>query len=279
MSDKIFLFFQRVLPKRLLSEFLGFLANVKGGFLTTWFIKYFIKKYNVNMGEAVNSNPEYYKTFNEFFTREIKNNFRPISISELVSPVDGTISQIGRIKTDKIIQAKGKEFTSRALLGGDKNLSDIFNNGLFATLYLSPKDYHRIHMPCDGKLIKMIYIPGDLYSVNPLTARHIDALFARNERVVCLFEGLKGPFAVVLVGATVVGSIKTSWHGIVNSPRRAELSQWDYDGSFKLAKGQEMGQFLLGSTVVLVFPDNSYEWEQSWKAEKTIRVGETMGHN
>lgn len=276
MSDKVFMFFQKTLPKRLLTEFLGFLANIKGGSLTTGFIKYFIRKYKVDMSEAVNENPSYYPSFNSFFTREIKKELRPFANSDLISPVDGAVSQIGLIKKDQIFQAKGKSFTIEALLGGDKDLANVFRNGLFATLYLSPKDYHRIHMPCAGKLLKMIYIPGDLYSVNPLTAQNIDALFARNERVVCVFEGERGPFALVLVGATVVGSIKTSWHGIVNSPRPTSVHTWEYDGQLQLEKGEEMGQFLLGSTVVLVYPENSYEWHPSWLSEKTIRLGEAM---
>lgn len=278
MSDKLFMFFQHTLPKRILTEFLGKLANVKGGKLTSSFIKYFIKKYGVDMNEAVHNDPYFYKTFNEFFTREIKKESRPFAKTDLVSPVDGAISQLGKINNDQIFQAKGKSFTTAALLGGDAFLANQFENGIFATLYLSPKDYHRIHMPCDGFLKKMVYVPGDLYSVNPLTARSVDQLFARNERVVCLFEGESGPFVLVLVGATVVGSMRTSWHGVINSPRLDGVTQWTYDGSLKLEKGQEMGQFLLGSTVVMLFPESTYDFVPEWQPERSIRLGEAMAH-
>lgn len=277
MSDKLFIFFQRTLPKRLLTEFLGKLASTRGSVLTTSFINYFIKRYGVNMAEAVHSDPYFYKTFNEFFTREIKKEARPFSTADLISPVDGAISQLGKINIDQVFQAKGKSFTTTALLGGDVILANHFDNGIFATLYLSPKDYHRIHMPCDGRLKKMMYVPGDLYSVNPLTARSIDQLFARNERVVCVFEGELGPFVMVLVGATVVGSMRTSWHGQVNSPRLDGVHKWDYDGSLLLRKGEEMGQFLLGSTVVLLYPEATYQFMPEWQPERGIRLGEAMG--
>ena len=276
MSDQLFLLFQRLLPKKQLTELLGKLANVKGGRLTTSFIRYFIKRYGVNMQEAVQEDPAFYETFNAFFTREIKKELRPFADSDLISPVDGAISQLGKINVDQIFQAKGKSFTTTALLGGDSILAEQFHHGRFATLYLSPKDYHRIHMPCGGKLKKMIYVPGDLYSVNPLTARSIDRLFARNERVVCVFEGERGPFVMVLVGATVVGSMKTAWHGVVNSPRPIGLQTWQYNGDYYLEKGDEMGQFLLGSTVVLVYPDVGYEFEPDWRPGRPIAMGEAM---
>ncbi len=278
MSDKLFMFFQHTMPKRLLTEFLGKLANTKGGSLTTSFINYFIKRYGVNMEEAVHSDPSFYKTFNDFFTREIKKESRFFSENDLISPVDGAISQLGKINIDQVFQAKGKSFTTTALVGGDAVLANQFENGVFATLYLSPKDYHRIHMPCNGRLKKMIYVPGDLYSVNPLTAREVDRLFARNERVVCVFEGDKGPFVMVLVGATVVGSMQTRWHGIVNNPRLHGVQQWNYDGSLQLNKGDEMGQFLLGSTVVLLFPESTYGFVPEWQPERSIRLGEAMGN-
>lgn len=276
MSDQLFLFFQRVMPKRLLTEMLGKLANTQGGGLTTSFIKYFIKRYGVDMTEAVQADPAFYKTFNAFFTREIKSELRPLAEAELISPVDGAISQLGKINKDQIYQAKGKSFTTSALIGGDPVLAEQFTDGLFATLYLSPKDYHRIHMPCDGRLRKMIYVPGDLYSVNPVTARAIDKLFARNERVVCVFEGEQGPFVMVLVGATVVGSVKTVWHGAVNSPRPSGLQTWSYNGDLLLKQGDEMGQFLLGSTVVLLFPETESSFLSHWKAEAPIKLGQAL---
>lgn len=276
MSDQLFMFFQKILPKRWLTEFLGKLAEIQGGNLTTSFIKYFIKKYRVNMDEAIHSDLDFYKTFNDFFTREIKAELRPIGDTALVSPVDGAVSQLGKINGEQIFQAKGKSFTTLALLGGDPNLANHFLDGMFATLYLSPKDYHRIHMPCAGRLHKMIYIPGDLYSVNPLTARSVDELFARNERVVCVFEGDQGLFAMVLVGATVVGSIATIWHGAINSPRLNDPHEWNYKGDLKLEKGAEMGRFLLGSTVVMLFPKNSYQLLEDWYPENVIKMGQPM---
>lgn len=277
MSEQLFLFFQKILPKRFLTEMLGKLAEIKGGGLTTSFISYFIKRYGVNMSEAVQPDPSFYKTFNEFFTREIKAELRPLATGPLISPVDGAVSQAGNIQNEQIYQAKGKSFTTTALLGGDHSLAQHFTNGLFATLYLSPKDYHRIHMPCAGRLKTMAYIPGDLYSVNPLTARSVDQLFARNERVVCVFEGDDGPFVMVLVGATVVGSVATIWHGVVNSPRPQGVRRWEYDGSLLLEQGAEMGRFLLGSTVVMLLPQiDSYQLEPSWKPEKEIKMGEAI---
>ena len=276
MSDQLFMFLQKVLPKRVLTEFLGKLAETRGGGLTTSFIKYFIKRYGVNMAEAIYSDPAFYKTFNDFFTREIKPELRPIGTTALVSPVDGAISQLGKINGQQIFQAKGKSFTVSALLGGDQELANHFVDGIFATLYLSPKDYHRIHMPCNGRLRKMIYVPGDLYSVNPLTARSVDELFARNERVVCVFEGDQGLFAMVLVGATIVGSIATTWHGVINSPRLNEPHEWKYNGELVLQKGQEMGRFLLGSTVVMLFPDVGYQLLDSWYPEADIKMGQEM---
>lgn len=279
MSDQLFMFFQKILPKRLLTEFLGKLAEVQGGSLTTSFIKYFIKRYGVNMAEAVQSDPAFYKTFNDFFTRAIRTELRPINETTLVSPVDAAISQLGKIKRDQIFQAKGKSFTTSALLGGDQHLADLFTDGLFATLYLSPKDYHRIHMPCTGSLRQMIYVPGDLYSVNPLTARSIDQLFARNERVVCVFDGEQGPFVMVLVGATIVGSIATIWHGPINSPRLNEPHEWKYKGDLTLHKGEEMGRFLLGSTVVMLFPDVGYQLLEDWQPEGVIKMGQAMANH
>lgn len=276
MSDTLFIFFQKVLPKKQLTEFLGKLARVKGGKFTTSFISYFIKKYGVDMNEAVQSDPAFYKTFNDFFTREIKEDLRPLANAALISPVDGAVSQVGAIKEEQIFQAKAKSFTTTALVGGNTELAQQFKNGLFATLYLSPKDYHRIHMPCAGRLKKMIYVPGDLYSVNPLTARTIDRLFARNERVVCVFEGDHGPFVMVLVGATVVGSIATVWHDAINCPRPLGVQEWDYSGDLLLQKGEEMGRFLLGSTVVMLFPDVGYQLEQAWLPETEIKMGEAM---
>jgi phosphatidylserine decarboxylase len=191
--------------------------------------------------------------------------------------VDGAISQFGGIERDRIFQAKGHDYTCAALLGGDAALAAPFVDGLFATLYLSPRDYHRIHMPCDGRLTRMVHVPGDLFSVNPTTARGVPGLFARNERVVCLFESAQGPFALVLVGATIVGSMATVWHGVVNPPRSGQVRTWRYEQApVALRQGDEMGRFLLGSTVVLLFPKGPLRFNPAWGPGRPIRLGEAM---
>ena len=230
------------------------------------------------MAEAANPSIESYPTFNEFFTRSLRDDSRPLAAAEFVCPVDGVISQFGDINVDQILQAKGHHFTTTALLGGDASLAHQFENGSFATLYLSPKDYHRIHMPCDGTLSRMIYVPGALYSVNPTTARGIPGLFARNERVVCVFDSPVGPFVLTLVGATIVGSMATVWHGTVNPPRSGDIREWRYEnGAVVLKQGDEMGRFLLGSTVVMLFPTRTIEFNRAWAPARDIRMGERMG--
>ncbi|HRK85317.1 archaetidylserine decarboxylase [Alcaligenes sp. SDU_A2] len=271
---------QYLLPKQALTEFLGGFASKPLGGKTTWFIKRFIQRYQVDMSEAENPDPASYATFNEFFGRALRSGVRPIAQSALVSPVDGAISQLGAIRGAEVFQAKGHSYSTTALLGGDGALAERFQDGLFATLYLSPKDYHRVHMPCAGRLTRMIHVPGDLFSVNPTTARGVPGLFARNERVVCLFESEQGPFVLVLVGATVVGSMATVWHGVVNASRDGQIREWTYmDQDISLAKGQEMGRFLLGSTVVLLFPkDSGYCFDSGWQAQGVIRQGQAMGY-
>ena len=277
MSDRLFVSMQYVLPKKALTQGAGLLASMRGGALTTGFIKWFVGKYGVNMAEAANPDIASYPTFNEFFTRPLKAGARPLAQADLISPVDGAISQFGPIRKDQIFQAKGHDYSTRALVGGDAQLAARFEDGHFATLYLSPKDYHRIHMPCDGRLTRMIYVPGDLFSVNPATARGVPGLFARNERVVCMFEGEHGPFVLTLVGATVVGSMATTWHGVVNPPRSANVREWRYDDQpIVLKQGDEMGRFLLGSTVVMLFPKGPLQFNPAWAAAKPIRMGEAM---
>ncbi len=235
-------------------------------------------KYGVNMNEAAEPDITTYATFNDFFTRALKPGARPIAEAEYVCPVDGAISQLGPVTGDQVFQAKGHSYSTTALVGGDAALAAPYANGDFATIYLSPKDYHRIHMPCDGRLVRMIHVPGDLFSVNPTTARGVPGLFARNERVVCVFEGAHGPFVMVLVGATIVGSMATVWHGIVNPPRPGTVREWHYtDQSIHLAQGDEMGRFLLGSTVVMLFPPKTVAFTAQWAAERPVRMGEPMG--
>ena len=266
-------------PKRLLTLYAGFMAGNEWGWYTTRLIRNFIRDYDVDMNEAVESDPAAYKSFNEFFTRALKPGMRPIARADLICPVDGAISQFGRIDKHTIFQAKGHEYTTRALLGGDPTIADPFVDGSFATIYLSPKDYHRIHMPCDGRLTRMIHVPGDLFSVNPVTAQGVPGLWARNERVVCLFEGPRGPWSLVLVGATIVGSMQTVWHGVVNAKRPGKIREWRYDDQdIVLKQGEEMGRFLLGSTVIMTFPKDDIAFNPAWAPAKGVRLGEEMAN-
>ena len=279
MSKRFSVLHQYVLPKQALTTFAGRLARAEESRFTPQLIRWFAKRYGVNMQEALNPDLASYTSFNDFFTRALRPDARPLADADFICPVDGAISQFGAIEHDQIIQAKGHRYSTAALVGGDKALADQFEHGSFATLYLSPRDYHRIHMPCDGKLTRMIYVPGALFSVNPTTARGVPGLFARNERVVCVFESPYGPFVLVLVGATIVGSMATVWHGVVNPPRSRTVREWHYrDENIMLKKGEEMGRFLLGSTVVMLFPRNVIEFNPEWLAERAIRMGEAMGH-
>jgi phosphatidylserine decarboxylase len=269
---------QYLLPKKLLTVLAGKLAGMRLGAITQGVIRRFVAHYQVDMSEAAEPRIEGYATFNAFFTRPLRPGARTIAAAPFVCPVDAAISQFGPIEHDQLFQAKGHSYSTRALVGGDQQLAHQFEHGHFATLYLAPKDYHRIHMPCEGRLKRMIYIPGDLFSVNPLTARHVPSLFARNERVVCEFECAHGPMVMVLVGATIVGSMATVWHGVVNPPRTREPREWRYDGQdIVLAKGAEMGRFLLGSTVILLFPKNVLTFTPDWAPTRPVRLGEAMG--
>jgi phosphatidylserine decarboxylase len=277
VPDRLAVMPQYLLPKRLITQFAGKVANLRGGALSHAIIRRFVAKYGVNMAEAADPRIESYASFNEFFTRPLREGLRPIAAADFVCPVDAAISQFGPIEHDQIFQAKGHSYSTRALVGGDQQLAHQFDHGHFATLYLAPKDYHRIHMPCEGRLKRMIYIPGDLFSVNPLTARHVPSLFARNERVVCVFDTAHGPFVNVLVGATIVGSVATVWHGIVNPPRTRDIREWRYDDQdIVLAKGAEMGRFLLGSTVVMLFPKNVVTFVPDWAPTRAVKLGEAM---
>lgn len=257
----------------------GKFADAKAGSLTTSVIRWFVRRYQVNMAEAADPDIANYTTFNAFFTRALKSDARPMGDSDFICPVDGAISQFGAIQQGQIFQAKGHEYSATALLAGDAKLASQFANGSFATLYLSPRDYHRIHMPCAGTLKKMTYVPGELFSVNPTTAQGVPGLFARNERVICEFESSEfGTFIMVLVGATIVGSIATTWHGVVNPPRISAVKTWDYKNkNIVLQQGEEMGRFLLGSTVVMLFEKDKIAFNQSWEATKIIKLGEIMG--
>jgi phosphatidylserine decarboxylase len=280
VSDRLPVLPQYVLPKQALTSFAGWVAGRERGAVTTWIVRRFVAKYGVDMGEALESDIARYASFNDFFTRALKPGARPIAPADLVSPVDGAISQFGAIEGDQIFQAKGHRYTTTALVGGDAALAARFAHGSFATLYLSPKDYHRIHMPCDGRLLRMTYVPGDLFSVNPATARGVPGLFARNERVVCMFEAARGPFVLVLVGATIVGSMATVWHGVVNPPRGGDVRTWHYeDRQIVLKQGEEMGRFLLGSTVVMLFPPPALAFNPAWAPGGPVRLGEVMAND
>lgn len=279
MSDRIKVLSQYLLPKQFLTTFAGRVAGAKGGAITTGLIRWFVNKYRVDMTEADNPDIASYASFNEFFTRSLRPGVRPLADAAFVSPVDGAISQLGAIDDHHILQAKGHRFTTTELVGGDATLAARFRHGSFANLYLSPRDYHRLHMPCDGRLTRMIYVPGALFSVNPVTARGVPGLFARNERVVCVFENdERGAFAMVLVGATIVGSIATVWHGVVNPKRSQKINEWRYDDrNIAIAKGEEMGRFLLGSTVVMLFEADRIAFNRDWAPARAVRLGEMMG--
>ncbi len=280
MSDALAVFAQYLLPKKALTAFAGWVAGARGGKATTALIRWFIHKYRVDMSEAANPDPAAYPTFNAFFTRALHPQARPMAQAPFVCPVDGAISQLGAMDHGQIFQAKGHHYSSTALVGGDAALAAQFDHGSFATIYLSPRDYHRIHMPCDGALRRMIYVPGDLFSVNPTTARGVPGLFARNERVVCVFDSPYGPFVLTLVGATVVGSMATVWHGVVNPPRLPQVTEWHYEpAQVVLRQGQEMGRFLLGSTVVLLFPRGTVAFDPGWSPSVPVKWGEKMANN
>ncbi|MGE0796715.1 MAG: archaetidylserine decarboxylase [Lautropia sp.] len=314
--SQLFVLSQYLLPKQALTVLIGRLAGLRGGAMTTAAIRRFVARYGVDMSEAAEPDVAAYPTFNEFFTRPLRRGARPLAAADLICPVDGAISQFGAIDGDRIFQAKGHHYTTTALVGGDAALAARFAGGSFATLYLSPKDYHRIHMPCAGRLTRMIHVPGALFSVNPATARGVPGLFARNERVVCVFDSDHGPWLLVLVGATIVGSMATIWHGVVNPPRPGRIRDWRYGAvdyraadyraadygaagtpagvpgsvpgdalekapenapAVTLERGEEMGRFLLGSTVVVVVP-GTLRFDSAWAPERPVRLGEAMAN-
>ena len=272
--------FQYIMPQLYLTQLAGWFAQQKWGTVTHFVIKVFAKKYNVDMSEAKKENFSDYESFNQFFIRELKDDARKINENPtaLCLPADGRVSQIGHIDDERLLQAKGHFFSLSDLLGGDEELVNTFKNGEFATIYLSPRDYHRVHMPCDATLRKMIYVPGDLFSVNPFLAEHVPNLFARNERVICVFDTAFGPMVQILVGATITASMSTVWAGVINPPRTGEVKVWTYQGdsAIKLTKGQEMGAFQLGSTVINLFPANSVTLAEHLEVDVPVRMGEIL---
>lgn len=278
MKTFVFIFLQYITPQHALSRIAGYFADCKWLWFKNRFIKKFIATYKVNMDEALNSDPESYACFNDFFCRALKPDARPVCDAEtsVACPADGTVSQRGTIANGRIFQAKGRDYSAQELLGGDDALTQPFTQGEFSTIYLSPKDYHRLHMPLAGKLVSMIHVPGDLFSVNPATTDNVPRLFARNERVVCLFETEAGPMALVLVGAMIVASIETTWAGLV-APAGKAVSTQDYGGTApSFEKGEEFARFKLGSTIVMLFPENSVQWSDSFSAGSSVKMGEAI---
>lgn len=280
LSDKLHAIFHRLLPKQALTALAGYLASIKTPAIKNYLIRYFMRKHHINMSEALDDNLDHYADFNAFFIRQLKPECRPIAPATIVSPVDGYVSQIGEIQKGSLIQAKGRDYSVLELLAGNEALSSTFDNGLFATLYLSPQDYHRVHMPIDATLKEMIYVPGKLFSVQPVTTRVIPKLFARNERLIVIFETPVGLMAMVLVGATIVGAIGTAWEGDVvrsNKPRHVTYAKTD-SFSTAMRQAEEMGYFKLGSTVILLFSDKqSVQWKPTLKPGDKIRFGEALG--
>ncbi|HBS41551.1 MAG TPA: phosphatidylserine decarboxylase [Oceanospirillales bacterium] len=280
MKNKLFILFQYLVPQHLLSRLVGVLAETRFPLIKNPLIALFIKKFGVNMSEAQRQKPSQFSTFNDFFTRELLDGARTIEGDDSVisSPADGAISQLGPIKDGRIFQAKGQDYTLTELLGGDSKRAEDFMGGEFATIYLSPKDYHRVHMPQTGKLREMIYVPGDLFSVNQVTAENVPRLFARNERVVCIFDTSEGPLAMVLVGAMIVAAVETVWHGHITPPKRElRVEEYGVVKDIVLEKGAEMGRFKLGSTVILCYPKGKVQWESELVAGSTLRMGQAIG--
>ncbi len=271
---------QYVLPHHALSQMMSKLTHCENRSFKNLFINQIIKHYGVNMDEAQEQDINAYKSFNHFFTRELKPGVRPLSTERnaIACPADGAVSQAGNISGGEIFQAKGKSFTATDLLGGDAARAEPFNNGIFTTIYLSPKDYHRLHMPLTGTLREMVHIPGRLFSVNAATTNSVPGLFARNERVAAIFDTEIGPMALVLVGAIFVSSVETVWHGVVTPPSVTEVQSWQYgDDAPTLKIGEEMGRFNMGSTIIVLFGKDKAKWDAEFKAEKTVKLGELIG--
>lgn len=279
MKKKLFLGLQAILPQHHTSRFVARLMSSRFKPLKTILISWFIRKYNIDLTTAQIANPQDYPTFNSFFTRSLKQELRPIDDAEnsIISPADGFISQFGKIKAGKIFQAKGHEFNLLDLLAGEEERARMFANGEFITVYLSPKDYHRVHMPIAGELEKMTYVAGKLFSVNRTSVEHIPELFSRNERVVSFFNTAIGPMAIILVGAMLVAGIETIWHGVVAPSRYKKIKSWAYEkNEVSLQKGDEMGRFQFGSTVIVLFGEKAIRWE-NLHSDQQVQMGQRIG--
>lgn len=273
---------QHIAPQRLITALMHRLTRVRFRPWKSLQIRWFIRRYGVDMSEALEPEPRAYEHFNAFFTRALRAGCRPLDAEAgaILCPADGRVSEIGDIRGGRILQAKGRCYSLRALLGGDARRAAPFEDGRFATVYLAPRDYHRVHMPMDGRLREATYIPGRMFSVNFATARVVANLFARNERLVCVFDTRLGPMALVLVGAMIVAGIETVWSGPVTPPHGATMRTWRYDGeagAIRLAAGDEMGRFNIGSTVIVLLPAGETTWRSNLKAGSEVRVGEALG--
>lgn len=279
--EKLKVYLQYCIPQHGLSRLVGFLASTRNPLISQLFIRIFAKAFGITLDEAQKDKFNQFASFNDFFTRALQPEARPIAEGDntLVCPADGTVSQQGLVDDGQIVQAKGHDYSIRDLLGGDHQDAEQFDGGHFTTVYLSPKDYHRLHMPCTGKLTKMVYVPGALFSVNPATVRNVPNLFARNERVVCFFDTEFGPMALVLVGATIVASIETVWSGVVTPPTGPSVFTWHYkdEEAITLQKGEEMGRFKLGSTIICVFPKDGIEFDESYVNDTVVQMGQQVG--
>jgi phosphatidylserine decarboxylase len=280
IKTTLFTLLQTILPHHALSRLMSVLTHSENKAWKNLFITQIIKHYGVNMDEALDPDIDTYKSFNYFFTRQLRPNARPLTVEKhaIACPADGAVSQAGAIVDGKIFQAKGKSFTAIDLLGGSAERAEPFNNGVFTTIYLSPKDYHRLHMPLTGTLKEMVHIPGRLFSVNTATTESVPGLFARNERVAAIFDTEAGPMALVLVGAIFVSSIETVWHGVVSPPTISSVQSWNYsDNAPVLKMGEEMGRFNMGSTIIVLFGKDNVQWSNDFKAEKLVKLGEMIG--
>lgn len=283
LKNKLFIAFQYLIPQHVVSRLVGWFANCKWAFIKNTFITYFVNHFKVDLSEALHSDATHYENFNAFFTRALKTDARPIcrDTHSIACPADGTISEIGFIKNDQLLQAKNHYYSLLELVGGDQLRADLFKNGAFATVYLSPKDYHRVHMPITGTLQEMIFIPGKLFSVNAVTANNVPNLFARNERVVCIFNTEYGAMAVILVGAMIVASIETVWAGVV-APQQQKIQTTHYSvnklSDITLQKGDELGRFLLGSTAIILFEKEIATWTDDLAYGSAVKMGQAIGH-
>ncbi len=283
--DALFVTLQYLLPHHLLSRLVGWLARNEWPPLKNALIRVFAWRFKVDMGDALQPDPTAYPHFNAFFTRPLRAGARALDAdpAAVLCPADGTLSQIGRIDGNQLLQAKGEHYTLERLLGGDPVLAKAFHNGQFATVYLSPKDYHRVHMPLAGTLLRTVYIPGRLFSVNDATAQRVPNLFARNERLVCIFETPAGKMALVLVGAMIVAGIEVTWNGPVTPPHRAmavtHFRSTPGQAPPAIPRGGEMGRFYLGSTAIVLFGPDAVQWDAALAAGQPVRMGQTLGRH